>query len=132
MEWANKQGFFNAKVPFKQMLVEGIGHIKVYGLTCSEKDEYENAVVQIKGKKREVHLSNARAIMLIKTVRDGQGRALFTEADMGKIAEIPAAVVDPILDVARGLSGMSSDEMDELVKNSPPAPGPVPSGSSTG
>jgi hypothetical protein len=129
MEWATKDGFFGAKVPVEQMEVSGIGLIKVYGLTQGQKDDFENAVVRISGRKRQVNLANARAKLLIMTVRNNQGRPLFTEADMGKISEIPAIVTEPILDTARRLSGMSAEEMDELAKNSPKASEPNPSDS---
>lgn len=118
MAWASKDSFFGAKVPFEQMEIPDVGHIKVYGLTSGEKDAYENAVVRLEGKERNVKLANARAKLLIMTVRDNQGRPLFTDADMGRINNIPAQIVDPIMDVARRLSGMAGTEVEDLVKNS--------------
>lgn len=117
LEWATKDGFFNAKVPFKQMNIAGIGHIKVYGLTAGEKDDWENNVVRSSGKTQQIKLANARAVLIVKCVRDSQGRPIFTSADIGKISEIPAHIIDPILVVARKLSGMDADEIEDLVKN---------------
>lgn len=122
LTWANKDNFFNAKVPFKQMDVPTIGHIKVFGLTAGEKDDWENNVVRSSGKQQEIKLANARAVLIQKCVRDGQGRHIFTLADIGKITEIPAYIIDPILVVARKLSGMDADEIEDLVKNLFPGP----------
>ena len=118
MDWAKKEGFFKAKVPREEMTVPDIGKVWVYGLTAGQKDEYENNVVRLSGKNRQLHLANARAQLLLLTVHDQHGKRLFAEADMGRLCQIPAVIVDPILDVARRLSGMAAEEIEELVKNS--------------
>lgn len=118
MEWANKEGFFKAKVPREKIEVPVIGDIWIHGLTSGQKDDYENSVFHLSGRSRRFHLANARAQLLMLTVHDQHGKCLFGENDIGRICEIPAAVVDPILDVARRLSGMAADEIDDLVKNS--------------
>lgn len=116
--WANAAAFFAAKVPKEKVTIPEIGDIWVYGLTSGEKDEYENAVVHFNRGSREMRMSNARATLLILSARNQHGNRLFAEKDMGRLQLIPAAVVDPILDVARRLSGMAAAEMEDLVKNS--------------
>jgi len=118
MAWATKEAFFKCPVPRERLTVEGLGEVWVYGLTSGEKDEYESTVVSFNRANRELRMSNARATLLALAVRDQHGRRLFAEADMGRLAKIPAAVVDPILDVARRLSGMTAAEMEDLEKNS--------------
>ncbi|MBA7609804.1 hypothetical protein ES703_16998 [subsurface metagenome] len=117
MEWATKDGFFKAKVPQEQMTTE-LGTIWVKGLKCGEKDEYENAVIHFKAKSRQVLLANARAKLLQITVYDQHGKLMFDDTEMGKLCEVPAIIADPILDVARRLSGMTTGEIEDLVKNS--------------
>lgn len=118
MDWATKEGFFKAKVPREEMSVPGVGQIWVYGLTSGQKDEYENSVVRLSGRKRQIHLANARAQLLLMTVHDQHGKRMFGDADIGRLCQIPANIADPILDVARRLSGMASEEIEDLVKNS--------------
>jgi len=130
MDWATKEGFFKAKVPREEMTVPEMGKLWVYGLTAGQKDEYENSVVRLSGRNRRVHLANARAQLLILTVHDQHGKRMFGEADMGRLCQVPAIIVDPVLDVARRLSGMAAEEIEELVKNSQTDQGPEESDSS--
>ena len=124
VDWATKDTFFAAPVPIEQINVAGIGHVKIYGLTAGQKDEYENQIVRRKDKGSELNLTNARATLIVMCVRDGQGRHIFTDGDIGRISQMPAAVIDPILDVIRRTSGMGDAEIEGLVKNLQPAPGP--------
>lgn len=118
MDWATKEGFFKAKVPRESIMVPDIGDVWIYGLTAGQKDEYENSVVKLSGRNRQMHLTNARAQLLMLTVHDQHGKRMFDDIDMGRLCQIPAKIVDPILDVARRLSGMATDEIEDLVKNS--------------
>lgn len=123
-KWATAEGFFSCKVPREKKDVPELGLIWIYGLTSGEKDNYENNVVQFNRGSREVRLQNARAVLMQLTIRNQHGNRIFAEKDIGKLCEVPAAVADPILDVARRLSGMAIGEIEELVKNSQMAPGP--------
>mgnify|MGYP001057459252 CR=1 FL=1 len=124
-KWATAKAFFDCPMPRQKMTVPDIGDIYVYGLRSGEKDDYENNVVQFNRGDRQIRLDNARAVLLQLTVRDQHGNRMFAEKDIGKLAALPAKVADPILVVARKLSGMATGEIDELVKNSQTAPAPV-------
>lgn len=127
--WANKEAFFGASVPTEKITVPGLGDIRVHGLTCGEKDEYENTVMQFTAGDRQVRMSNARAVLLQMVVRDRHGNLMFGADDIGRLAALPAAIVDPILTVARRLSGMATGEIEDLVKNSDTGRGAEESGS---
>jgi hypothetical protein len=131
MDWAKKEAFFSAKVPFEEMESPQIGRFKVYGLTVGEKDEFENTTLKMEGK-RTFRLANARAQLILNCVRDKNGVRLFDEADMGRLLAMPAAVAEPIIDCARRLSGMNAGEIEEMVKNLPTDPGPKSGDSATG
>lgn len=122
-KWATAEGFFKCPVPREKMTVPELGDIWIYGMTCGEKDDYENNVVHFNRGDRQVRLSNARAVMMQRTVYNQHGSRLFAEEDIGKLAMVPAKIADPILNVAKRLSGMATGEIEELVKNSDsPAP----------
>ena len=119
--WATKENLFKCPVPKERYTIDGIGDIWIYGLTSGQKDEYENDVIQISAGSRKIRMANARAVLIQRTVYDQHGNRLFAEKDIGRINMIPAAVLDPIYDKARRLSGMLTggrDEVEELVKNS--------------
>ena len=123
-KWATAEGFFKCPVPKEKVTVPELGDIWVHGLTCGEKDDYENNVVQFNRGSRELRLNNARAVLMQLTVRNQHGNRLFAEKDIGRLRNLPAGIADPILDVARKLSGMSTGEIEELVKNSQTAQEP--------
>jgi len=123
-KWATAEGFFKCTVPKEKVTVPELGDIWVHGLTCGEKDDYENNVVQFNRGSRELRLNNARAVLMQLTVRNQHGNRLFAEKDIGRLRNLPAGIADPILDVARKLSGMSTGEIEELVKNSQTAQEP--------
>jgi len=116
--WATKEGFFKCPVPRERKTVPQLGDIWIYGLTSGQKDEYENNVVSVKAGTRQVKLTNARAVLMQLTIHDQHGKRLFGEKDIGRLCMVPAKVSDPILDIARKLSGMATGEIEELVKNS--------------
>ena len=118
VNWATAEGFFKCPVPKERMTVPELGDILIHGLTSGEKDEYENNVVSLKGKSRQVKLTNARAVLMQQTIHNQHGARLFGEKDIGRLCQVPAKIADPILDVARRLSGMATGEIEELVKNS--------------
>jgi len=117
-KWATADAFFKCPVPREKIAVPSLGDIWVYGLTAGEKDEYENQVMQFSASDRQVRMNNARAMLLLLTVRNQHGSRIFAEKDMGRLKLIPAKITDPILDVVRRLSGMASNEIKDLVKNS--------------
>ena len=63
MEWATKEGLFAAKVPVEEVPVPDMGLIKVRGLTVGEKDEYEETIFRMEGR-RNFKMKNARAQLL--------------------------------------------------------------------
>lgn len=118
MEWATKEGLFKVQVPKEEHTIPEQGKVWIYGLTAGQKDDYENKVIRFQGRSQEIKLANARAVLLQLTVHNQHGQPLFGEADFGRINQMPAVIVDPMLDKARRLSGMATGEIEELVKNS--------------
>jgi hypothetical protein len=56
--------------------------------------------------------------MLMMCVYDQHGNRMFAEADIGRLATVPARIADPIIAIAKRLSAMGRAEIDELIKNS--------------
>jgi len=116
--WANKDVLFKQTVPKERHTIQGVGDVWIHGLTCGQKDEYENQAVKVLAGSREVRMADARALLLLWTVHDQHGNRFFSEKDMGKIRTIPAAISEPMYEKARRLSRMSIEDMEGLVKNS--------------
>ena len=104
------------------------GSVRVTGLTGAERDRFEAAMVTLKkGGARGVNLENIRARMAALAIVDADGQRLFTEADVRSLGGKSAAALERVFKVARRLSGLTEEDVEELAGNSDADP----SGSST-
>ena len=94
------------------------GDVLVRGLTGTQRDDYEASLVVTKGSNREMNLKNARAKLIIRSVVTEDGKPMFTEGDLEALGGKSASALERIFTVARRLSGLSEEDVDELVKPS--------------
>lgn len=93
----------------------------VKGLTGTERDSFEMAMIEQrqKGKRtREVNLRNLRAKLIVRTAVDSDdtetAKHIFTLLDVDWLGKKSAAALQRVYDVAQRLSGLSSEDVDEL------------------
>ena len=98
------------------------GSVKVQGFTGTERDAFEDEVVETKGKKISVNMRNIRAKLVAKSLVNGNGQRIFNDADIAALGKKSAAPLDRIFAVAQRLSGISSKDIEELAKNLEAAP----------
>lgn len=91
--------------------------VRVKSLTGAERDDLEASMLEGEGKKTHIKLSNLRAKMVARTVVDESGQRVFADADIPALSQKNAAALDRIFTVARRLSGMSDEDVEELTKN---------------
>ena len=101
--------------------------VRVQSLTGTERDQWEEACQEQKGKDRVFSTKQLREKLLSFCLVDAEGNKLFSEGDIALLAEKNAAVLTRLFDVARKLNGIGTQDVEELVKNC----GADPSGSST-
>ncbi len=95
------------------------GTVLVRGLTGAERDGYEAEMVSRRGKKVEFNLQNARAKLCARSIVDEHGVRLFNDdEDMLALGKKNAAALERVFEVARRLSGLTEDDVEELTKNS--------------
>jgi hypothetical protein len=95
------------------------GTVLVRGMTGAERDEYEATLVVGKGKNRDVNMRNARAKLVVRCLVDADGKRLFGDADVAALGKKSATALERVFDVARRLSGMSDEDLEELMGNLP-------------
>ena len=99
----------------------------IRALTSQERDDFEQSMIETSGfgKKLEVQtdLSNAKAKLVCRCMVDDDGERIFTDDEAVALGGKSAVVLNRLYEVASKLSGMSKDDMDELVKNSEPTQG---------
>ncbi len=93
------------------------GEVWVYGMTAAERDHLERSLVQTKGKEVQTNMENIRAKMAAISIRDEDGKRIFSESDIHELGRKSAAALDRIFDVAQRLSGVSKQDVEELSKN---------------
>ena len=63
-----------------------------------------------------VDLKNVRAKLVARSVVDESGARVFDDADVLKLSDKSAAGLQRVFEVAQRLSGLSDEDVDELVK----------------
>lgn len=92
------------------------GSVFVKGMTGTERDAFESSIVQQRGKSASVNMINIRAKLASLTICDEEGERLFTDKDVKELGKKSAAALQRVFDVAQKLSGISSDDIDELAE----------------
>jgi hypothetical protein len=100
------------------------GDVWVKGMTGQERDKFEDELIirRTVGKGRkarevsEVSLADIRAKLCSMTICDKDKTRLFTEKDVRALSEKGAAALQRVFEVAQELSGITDDDIDELVE----------------
>ena len=89
----------------------------VKGMTGAQRDRFESSIVEQRGKNVKVKLEDARARLVAMTVIDEDGRQVFGMRDVEALSQKSARALNRIYDVAKELSGIGEEEIEELAKN---------------
>jgi hypothetical protein len=87
------------------------GSVTVRSLDCAQRDEYFNAM-QKRRSGEFTDMRGAQAGLLIQTVIDGEGEAMFGLEDLAGLQRTSPAAVNRIWLVALRLSGLAGDDAD--------------------
>jgi len=93
------------------------GYVYVRTLTAAERDQFEQDIVEIKGKK-VVTKDNVRAKLVARAVCNPETKErIFTDQDIDALSKKSSAALGRIYNVASKLSGLSEEDVEELAKN---------------
>lgn len=99
------------------------GTVRVRSLSGAERDAYEAGIVQLRGDgSRQFTLANARSRLVSLSVCGEDGERLFSDADIARLGEKSATALERVFDVARRLSGLSDEDIEELAEGFGDAP----------
>jgi len=93
------------------------GKVRIRGLSGTQRDAYEQSLIQGNGNDRKLNLANARAKMVVLAVVDESGRPIFSADDVRALGRKSAVPIERIFDAARRLSGMTQEDVDKLTEN---------------
>ena len=94
--------------------------VRVRGMTGAERDRWEGemADTQRPGGLAKNWSVNMRARMVSRCVVNEHGESIFNSGMVAALGERNAAALDRVFDVARRLSGLAREDVDELMGNS--------------
>jgi hypothetical protein len=93
------------------------GAVTVRGLTGRERDEFEASIMERRGKRLVPNVANVRAKLVARCCIDDDGKRLFSDGDAEDLGGKSAAAMERIYGVAARLSGMTDEDIEELVDN---------------
>lgn len=94
------------------------GSVLVWAMTGTERDAFEQSLVDMRGKSQKVDLVNIRARLAVLCLKDEDGNRLFADNEVELLGQKSGAALDRIFPVAQRLSGVTDDDVEELAGNS--------------
>lgn len=99
------------------------GTVRVRALSGAERDAYEAGIVTLRGDgSKTVNMKNLRGRLVSLSCVDEDGSRLFTDEDAIALGDKSASALERVFDVARRLSGLSEEDVEELAEGFAPAP----------
>lgn len=96
------------------------GTVRVQGMTGADRDKFEAGFLDSKGKARPMNqaLTDYRARLAAACIVTEDGKRMFrSDAEVRRLGEKSAQALSRVADVASRLSGLTSDDQDELLGN---------------
>lgn len=101
------------------------GVVRVSAMSIHARDQFEQSlVIQVpvgdpkEGKTiQKKDMTNFRAKLLVATLVDENGAAMFTEEEIVAVGQIDAGFWEPAVDKALKLNGFSDDDVKAIAKN---------------
>jgi len=94
--------------------------VRVRGLTGKQIDQWQGSLFKVKGDDVEMKMQNSRAKLVAMCIVDANGKRVFNDgADVFDLGDKSSKAIKRIYEVARVLSGISEDALDEIEENFP-------------
>lgn len=96
------------------------GEVRIRALSGTERDAYQNSLVSIGsgGKVQRLSLQDAMAKLLVRSIVDEDGERIYADKDTAELGAKNAQVLERLRDVAKRLSGLGKEELEEAEGNS--------------
>jgi hypothetical protein len=102
----------------KLMVPEWGGDVYIRVMTVGERDAYENEWQR----KKETGVDDFRTKFLVRCLVDEKGMRLFDNADVARLSQKSARVMNRVWLAAMEHNNLSDQSIEELAKNSEPGP----------
>jgi len=106
-----------SKVKVEAFPNAGVDGLHIKGLTGRERDSFEAACFQQRGKERVMNTENIRAKLLVRALCDAEGKRVFGDNEEHALGALPASILDEMFTVAQRLSGLGEKDVKEIEGN---------------
>ena len=93
------------------------GFLYVRGLTGTERDSFEQSIMNSTAKGKERKIENLRAQLVVRAACNEDGTPIFNAGDVKNLGNKSAAALDRVYGAAAKLSGLSAEDAEELVED---------------
>lgn len=91
------------------------GNLRVAAISAGARDAFDLTVLDLPEDERR---RDFRARLLVMTLIDDEGSPLYTADDIPALSSVEARVIDPLVEVAMRLNGLSESDRETLEGNS--------------
>lgn len=91
------------------------GWVRLRGLTGKQRDELEKSTIKQRGGDVQANFVNFRARIVAASAIDESGQLLFGQDEVAALGRKSSRVLDKLAEACSRLSGMSADDVEELV-----------------
>jgi len=115
-DYGGREDAFKGQRTYEDVYVSEWGKwYRVRGLTGIERDQYESSItITERDGSERINVKNARPKLLVVSVVDANDQLLFSMSDVPQLAKQPAAAIQKVFDVARRISGLSTEVSREI------------------
>jgi len=90
------------------------GEVRIKVLSGEERDAFEDSI--LRGQKTDMR--NVRAKLCARVIVDGDGKRMFSDQEINKLAAKSSVALDRIFSAAQRLNRLRAEDVEEMVKNS--------------
>lgn len=87
--------------------------VPVWGMTVSQRSYFERSLPE-----GAIRTQELRERLVVACCRDDEGKPLFQQEDVKAISATSAARIEPLVDAAMRLCGMTNQDVEDIAKNS--------------
>lgn len=88
------------------------GTVRIRALTGTERDRFE---AEVAGNGKRLKLDNVRAKFVARCIVDAKDNQVFGTADVAALGRKNAAVLNRVFEACQKLSGLTDEDVDELL-----------------
>jgi hypothetical protein len=93
------------------------GEVRLKSISGTQRDAYEQSLIQSNGNDRKMNLRNARVKLIVLCAVDAEGRSLFSAEDVSALGRRNAAPIDRLFDTCKRLAGMGDDDVEKMTED---------------